>query len=65
MADPLQMILFGNNVVEVAFSDSTKLQISACGTAFVHDSPTTKDAHPLHGKISSITDVCFSNGKIE
>ncbi|XP_064639068.1 uncharacterized protein C5orf34 homolog [Lineus longissimus] len=54
MADPLQMILFGNNAIEVAFSDTTKLQISACGTTFVHDSPTTKDAHPLHG-MSRIT----------
>lgn len=47
---PTQFILYTDDSVDAEFSDGSKLQLSPCGTSFIHDQPPGESQHPLHGK---------------
>ncbi|XP_013421186.1 uncharacterized protein C5orf34 homolog [Lingula anatina] len=44
-----QFVLYSNDAVEVMYTDGCKLQMSPCGSAFVHDQPPGHGQHTLHG----------------
>ena len=49
MAAPVLMTLFTDDAVEVRYSDQSCLQLSPCGSTFVHHESPGQLIHPAHG----------------
>ena len=52
-AVPCQLVLYDNDAVDVTFTDGSRLQMSACASAFAHHQPPPPGAHPLNGKVGA------------
>lgn len=50
MAAPVLMTLFTDDAVEVRYSDQSCLQLSPCGSTFVHHESPGQLIHPAHGR---------------
>ena len=60
-----QFVLYENDAVLVSYTDSSGLQLSPCGSAFLYYHPLREGEHPLHGKLSvKIKQCSHFNSKI-
>lgn len=60
-AKPVLMVQYTNDATEVRYANGSCLQMTGCGSTYVHHESPGETIHPAHGLLSIVLKLLIKN----